>query len=123
MPVMVGLKTSDYYFDLPQELIAQDPLADRSASRLLVLDKETGRTEHHVFKEICNYLKPGDCLVLNNTKVIPARLLGVKEDTGAAVEILLLKRREKRHLGSAGKARQEAAPRRPCGVRGRQASR
>jgi len=91
----VGLRTSDYYFDLPQELIAQDPLADRSSSRLLLLDRDTGSVEHHVFKEIVNYLRPGDCLVLNNTKVIPARLLGVKEDTGAAVEILLLKRREK----------------------------
>lgn len=91
----VGLKTSDYYFDLPQELIAQDPLEDRSASRLLLLDKKTGETQHHVFKDILDYLEPGDCLVLNNTKVIPARLLGTKEDTGAAVEILLLKRREK----------------------------
>lgn len=98
MPVMqeqIGLKTSDYYFDLPQELIAQDPLADRSASRLLVLDRETGETEHHGFKDIIHYLKPGDCLVLNNTKVIPARLYGTKADTGAGVEILLLKRREK----------------------------
>lgn len=98
MPVMqeqIGLKTSDYYFDLPQELIAQDPLADRSSSRLLVMDRETGATEHHVFKDIIHYLKPGDCLVLNNTKVIPARLYGTKADTGAGVEILLLKRREK----------------------------
>lgn len=90
-----GLRTSDYYFDLPQELIAQDPLEDRSSSRLLLLDRHTGSVEHHVFKEIVNYLKPGDCLVLNDTKVIPARLLGVKEETGAAVEILLLKRRGK----------------------------
>lgn len=94
MPVMVGLKTSDYDFDLPQELIAQDPIEDRSASRLLLLDRETGQIRHRVFRDICDYLKPGDCLVLNNTKVIPARLLGVKEDTGAAVEILLLKRRD-----------------------------
>lgn len=91
---MTELKKSDFYFDLPQELIAQDPLEDRSASRLLVLDRETGAVEHHTFKEITNYLRPGDCLVLNNTKVIPARLLGVKEDTGAAIEVLLLKRRE-----------------------------
>lgn len=90
---MTELKKSDFYFDLPQELIAQDPLEDRSASRLLVLDRETGAVEHHTFKEITNYLRPGDCLVLNNTKVIPARLLGVKEDTGAAIEVLLLKRR------------------------------
>ena len=90
-----GLKTSDYYFDLPKELIAQDPLEDRSASRLLVLDQRTGSIEHKVFRDILQYLTPGDCLVLNDTRVIPARLLGVKEDTGAAVEVLLLKRREK----------------------------
>lgn len=90
-----GLKTSDYYFDLPKELIAQDPLEDRSASRLLVLDRRTGSIEHKVFRDILQYLMPGDCLVLNDTRVIPARLLGVKEDTGAAVEVLLLKRREK----------------------------
>lgn len=89
-----GLQTKDYYFDLPQEQIAQDPLEDRSSSRLLVLNKETGKREHHIFKDIKNYLKPGDCLVLNNTKVIPARLIGEKEGTGAKVEILLLKRRE-----------------------------
>lgn len=92
---MEGLKTSDYAFDLPQELIAQDPLIDRSASRLLVLDRRTGKTEHRGFRDILQYLRPGDCLVLNDTRVIPARLLGVKEDTKAAVEILLLKRREK----------------------------
>ena len=99
MPVMgdamEGLKTSDYAFDLPQELIAQDPLTDRSASRLLVLDRRTGKTEHKGFRDILQYLRPGDCLVLNDTRVIPARLLGGKEDTKAAVEILLLKRREK----------------------------
>lgn len=87
------MKTSDFYFELPQELIAQDPLEERSASRMLVLDKNTGATRHENFKNIINYLKPGDCLVLNNTKVLPARLLGVKEDTGAAVEVLLLRRR------------------------------
>ncbi len=86
------MKTSDFYFDLPEELIAQDPLEDRSASRLLVLNKETGEREHKIFKNIVDYLNPGDCLVLNNTKVIPARLLGVKEDTGAHVEVFLLKR-------------------------------
>ena len=90
----IGLSTSDYYFDLPQELIAQDPMEKRDECRLLVMDKETGNVEHHVFNEVINYLQPGDCLVLNNTKVIPARLLGVKEETGAAVEILLLKRKE-----------------------------
>ena len=88
------LRKSDFYFDLPPELIAQDPLEERASSRLLMLDKKTGKMEHHIFHEITAYLSPGDCLVLNNTKVIPARLLGVREDTGAAVEILLLKRRE-----------------------------
>ncbi len=90
----LGLSTADYYFDLPKELIAQDPMEKRDECRLLVVDKETGEVEHHKFNEIINYLDPGDCLVLNNTKVIPARLLGEKEGTGAAVEILLLKRRE-----------------------------
>lgn len=86
------MKTSDFYYDLPQELIAQDPLTDRSSSRLMVLNKDNGRVSHKSFKNIKEYLKPGDCLVLNNTKVIPARLLGTKEDTGAAVEVFLLKR-------------------------------
>ena len=86
------MKTNDFYYDLPEELIAQDPLEDRSSSRLLVLDKKTGETEHHVFREIVNYLDPGDCLVINDTKVIPARLIGAKEETGAKIEVLLLKR-------------------------------
>ena len=86
------MKTSDFYYDLPEELIAQDPLEDRSSSRLLVLDKETGETEDHIFRDIVDYLNPGDCLVLNDTKVIPARLLGAKEETGAKIEVLLLKR-------------------------------
>ena len=89
------MKTSDFYFDLPKELIAQDPLEDRASSRLLMVDKNTGETKHEIFRNIVDYLYPGDCLVLNNTKVLPARLLGQKEDTGAAVEILLLKRRDK----------------------------
>ncbi len=89
---MNSLKTSDFYFNLPEELIAQDPLEDRSSSRLLVLDKTTGATEHHIFKEIGSFLNPGDCLVLNNTKVIPARLYGAREATGGSVEVLLLKR-------------------------------
>ena len=92
MEQITGLKTSDYYFDLPQELIAQDPLEDRAASRLLVMNTETGEIEHRIFRDIKEYLHPGDTLVLNDTKVIPARLLGTKEDTGANVEILLLKR-------------------------------
>ena len=86
------MKTSDFYYDLPQELIAQDPLEDRSSSRLLVLDKETGAVEHHVFRDVINELNPGDCLVINDTKVIPARLIGAKEETGAKIEVLLLKR-------------------------------
>ena len=88
------MDVKDFYFDLPQELIAQDPLEDRSSSRLLVLDKDTGAVEHRIFKDITRYLRPGDCLVINDTKVIPARLFGVKKDTGAKIEILLLKRRE-----------------------------
>lgn len=88
------MKTSDFYYDLPQELIAQDPLEDRSGSRLLVLDKRAGSLKHRVFREITEYLKTGDCLVLNNTKVIPARLFGEKEQTQAKIELLLLKRRE-----------------------------
>ncbi|MCI7740594.1 MAG: tRNA preQ1(34) S-adenosylmethionine ribosyltransferase-isomerase QueA [Lachnospiraceae bacterium] len=88
------MKTSDFYFDLPQELIAQDPLEDRSASRLLHLDKTTGDIEHTNFKHVLDFLKPGDCLVINDTKVIPARLYGHKVDTGAVIELLLLKRRE-----------------------------
>lgn len=92
MEQITGLKTSDYYFDLPQELIAQDPLKDRASSRLLVMDKSTGEVQHRIFSDIKEYLRPGDTLVLNNTKVIPARLLGTKEGTGANVEILLLKR-------------------------------
>lgn len=88
------MKTSDFYFDLPQELIAQDPLEDRSSSRLLMVNKNNGKTKHEVFRNVIDYLKPGDCLVLNNTRVLPARLLGVKEETGVAVEVLLLKRRE-----------------------------
>ncbi|SCY42083.1 S-adenosylmethionine:tRNA ribosyltransferase-isomerase [Lachnospiraceae bacterium XBB2008] len=86
------MKKSDFYYDLPEELIAQDPLTDRSSSRLMVLDKSDGHIEHKIFRDITGYLNPGDCLVLNDTKVIPARLLGAKKDTGGAVEILLLKR-------------------------------
>lgn len=86
------LLKKDYYYDLPEELIAQDPLEKRSDSRLMVLDKETGKTEHHRFYEIIDMLNAGDCLVLNNTKVIPARLIGSRAETGAAIEVLLLKR-------------------------------
>lgn len=88
------MDVKDFYFDLPQELIAQDPLEDRSASRLLVLDKNTGEIRHKHFRDVVSFLKKGDCLVINDTKVIPARLFGVKEGTQAKIEILLLKRRE-----------------------------
>lgn len=89
------MDVKDFWYDLPQELIAQDPLEDRSSSRLLVLDKDTGEITHKHFYDIIDYLDEGDCLVLNETKVIPARLMGVKKDTGAVVEILLLKRKSK----------------------------
>ena len=88
------LRKSDFNFDLPKELIAQDPLEDRSSSRMLVLDRKTGAVSHHVFREIEDFLAPGDCLVLNDTKVIPARLYGERARTGGRVEVLLLKRRE-----------------------------
>ncbi len=88
------MKTSDFYYDLPQELIAQDPLTDRSASRLMHLSIKDGGIEHRHFTDILEYLNPGDCLVINDTKVIPARLYGHKEETGALIEILLLKRNE-----------------------------
>ena len=88
------LKKEDFYFNLPQELIAQDPLADRASSRLLVLDKRTGEVRHQVFRDVVDFLNQGDCLVINDTKVIPARLIGEKEGTGAKIEVLLLKRKE-----------------------------
>ena len=88
------MKTSDFFYELPEELIAQDPLEDRTASRLLVLDRKADKLEHKIFSDVIDYLSPGDCLIINNTRVIPARLIGEKEDTGGKVEILLLKRRE-----------------------------
>ena len=88
------MKTSDFYFDLPDELIAQVPVLDRSSSKLMVLDKETGEIDHKIFKDVIDYLNPGDCLVLNDTRVIPARLIGEKVDTGGKIEFLLLKRHE-----------------------------
>ena len=87
------MKTRDFFYDLPEELIAQDPLEDRTASRLLVLNRETGAIEHKIFSDVIDYLNEGDCLVINNTRVIPARLIGEKEGTGGKVEVLLLKRR------------------------------
>ena len=89
---MAKMNVKDFYYDLPQELIAQDPLTDRSASRLMVLGRRDGRISHRIFKDITGYLNPGDCLVINNTRVIPARLMGVREQTGAGIEVLLLKR-------------------------------
>ena len=88
------MNVKDFYFDLPQELIAQDPLEDRASSRLLVLNRETGEVTHRKFRDILGYLNPGDCLVINDTKVIPARLIGSREGTNAKIEVLLLKRRE-----------------------------
>ena len=88
------MELSDFNYNLPQELIAQDPLEDRAASRLMVLHRNTGEIEHRHFREIVNYLRPGDCLVINDTKVIPARLIGAKEETGAKIEVLLLTRKE-----------------------------
>lgn len=88
------MDVKDFYYELPEELIAQDPLEDRSNSRLMVLDRGSGEIRHRVFREITDYLKPKDCLVINNTKVIPARLYGMRDDTGAKIELLLLKRRE-----------------------------
>lgn len=88
------MKKQDFYYDLPEELIAQDPIEDRSSSRLMLIDKKTGHIEHKIFRDIIDYLHEGDCLVLNNTKVIPARLIGEKKSTGGKVEVLLLKRNE-----------------------------
>ncbi len=88
------MKTSDFYYNLPEELIAQTPVEPRDSSRLLVLSKENGNIEHSVFNNLCNYLKAGDCLVLNNTRVLPARLYGTRTDTGAVVEFVLLKQKE-----------------------------
>ena len=88
------MKTSDFYYELPPELIAQTPLSDRASSKLMKLDKTNGNIEHGVFSDIINELNPGDCLVLNNTRVLPARLYGVREETGGKIEFLLLNRKE-----------------------------
>ena len=92
------MKLTDFYYDLPEELIAQDPLEKRSDSRLMVIGREDGDIEHKHFYDILNYVNQGDCLVINDTKVIPARLMGVKEDTKASIEVLLLKRKEEKNL-------------------------
>ncbi|MBQ7247865.1 MAG: tRNA preQ1(34) S-adenosylmethionine ribosyltransferase-isomerase QueA [Lachnospiraceae bacterium] len=88
------MDVKEFDYELPQELIAQDPIEDRSSSRLLVVHRDSGQLDHRIFREIKEYLEPGDCLVINNTRVIPARLMGVREGTGASIEVLLLKRRE-----------------------------
>lgn len=88
------MKTSDFYYDLPQELIAQTPIEPRDQSRLMVVDKNTGEVTHRIFKDLIEYLNPNDCLILNDTRVIPARIYGVKKQTGAVVEFLLLKQSE-----------------------------
>lgn len=88
------MKRQDFYYELPEELIAQDPLADRESSRLLVLDRESGVISHRVFRDITEYLREGDCLVINDTKVLPARLIGSREGTNGKIELLLLKRKE-----------------------------
>ena len=88
------MKTSDFYYNLPEELIAQTPIEPRNASRLMLLDKKTGEIQHKIFSDLTDYLNEGDCLILNNTRVIPARIYGVKKETGAVVEFLLLKQIE-----------------------------
>ena len=100
----------DFYYELPQELIAQDPLEDRSGSRLLCLDRASKTVSHHVFREIIDMLEPGDCLVLNDTKVIPARLMGSKAETDAKIEVLLLKRLEDRVWETLVKPGKKAKP-------------
>ena len=103
------MNVKDFDFELPQELIAQDPLEDRSGSKLLILDKDTGKTEHRIFRDIVSYLNPGDCLVINNTKVIPARLYGGKKKE-AHIEILLLKKEKNDIWETLVKAGQKAKP-------------
>lgn len=104
------MKLSDFYYDLPEKLIAQDPLLKRSDSRLMVLNRELGSIEHRHFSDITEYLNPGDCLVINDTKVLPARLIGVKEDTGASIEVLLLKRHDDRVWETLVKPGKKARP-------------
>ena len=104
------MNVKDFDYELPQELIAQDPLADRSASRMMTLGRTDGRVAHRVFRDLPEYLQPGDCLVINNTKVIPARLIGAKEGTNAKIEVLLLKRREERVWETLVKPGKKARP-------------
>ena len=114
------MKTSDFNYDLPEELIAQTPVEPRDHSRLLVYHRKDGRIEHKRFYDIIDFLDPADALVINETKVIPARLLGVKEDTGVPVEVLLL-RRPRHGLGGAGPPRPPAPSRHRLFLRGRTA--
>ena len=107
---MEGLKTSDYYFDLPKELIAQDPLEDRSASRLLVMDRQTGATSHHIFKEICSFLKPGDCLVFKQHEGYSGASAWCKGGYGSRCRNPAVKADGKRCLGNPRKARQKLRP-------------
>ena len=88
------MKTSDFFYELPQNLIAQTPVEPRDSSRLMILNKNDGAVEHKIFRDLIDYLYSGDCLILNDTRVIPARIFGVKEETGAVVEFLLLKQTE-----------------------------
>lgn len=104
------MKLTDFYYDLPQELIAQDPLLKRSESRLMVLDRKDNTIEHKHFYDVIDYLNPGDCLVINDTRVLPARLMGVKEDTGASIEVLLLKRKDDRTWETLVKPGKKAKP-------------
>lgn len=97
------MKVADFNYHLPEELIAQVPIKNRDASRLMVLDRKKKNIEHKIFKDILDYLEPGDCLVRNNTKVIPARIYGIKEETGVAVEFLLLNRIEGKRKNEKGK--------------------
>lgn len=101
--IKVTMKVADFNYNLPEELIAQVPIENRDTSRLMVLDRKTKTIDHKIFKDILDYLEPGDCLVRNNTKVIPARLYGIKKETGIAVEFLLLNRIESKKQNESGK--------------------
>lgn len=105
------MKKHDFYYDLPNELIAQTPIEPRDASRMMVVNRQTGEIEHKHFYDVVDYLNPGDCLILNDTKVLPARLYGIKDETGAMVEFLLLMQKEKDVWGSNYRPRKESKDR------------
>ena len=105
------MKKHDFYYDLPNELIAQTPIEPRDASRMMVVNRQTGEIEHKHFYDVVDYLNPGDCLILNDTKVLPARLYGIKDETGAKVEFLLLMQKRKRRMGSNYRPRKESKDR------------